>query len=231
LLKERLRKKDDQAYSQKYMKTNQVAMKAIQKEMSLEDMIQQEEEEKEQENERELTLQIDEEKEKEACLLKQIKEKELEDQYNIKKKQNELELQNLKKEATNQVIIKRSQLKKKVMDMRKRAQRRAMRLKAQLQSVRLQMNKDMNVLYKDGDMNRCRVALKNKTNRDDYCGMNFPDNFIKYTDCKEDDDFCYFCCETEYGDMHMEKRQECFDALCNKQETLRGKWLWVSNIA
>jgi len=69
------------------MKTNQVAMQAIQKELSLEDMIQQEEEEKEQEkNERELTLQVEEEKDKEACLLKQIKEKELEDQYNIKKK-------------------------------------------------------------------------------------------------------------------------------------------------
>ena len=52
---------------------------------------------------------------------------------------------------------------------------------------------------------------------------------MKYTSCKtEEEDFCYLCCETEFGDMHMDKRQQCYDTICKvKTEVNDGRWVWV----
>ena len=88
---------------------------------------------------------------------------------------------------------------------------------------------DMKNIYKDGDMNKCKEAMKSQQNRDAYCGANFPDDYVKFNSCKtEDEEFCYLCCETEFGDMHMDKRQTCYDTICTvKTETADGRWVWV----
>ena len=213
----------------KIIKTNQIALQAIQKEMTLEQMLKKEEEEREQEAETELLQEIDSEKNKKHCLVKAIKERELEDQYNLKEKAEDAEAQKIKDQAAREVIIRRSQLKSQMLNMRRKAERKKLRLRAQLQAVRYSMAADMKNLYKIGDMNKCKTAMLSTTNRDSYCGVNFPDDYVKYTSCKtEEEDFCYLCCETEFGDMHMDKRQQCYDTICKvKTEVNDGRWVWV----
>jgi len=218
-------------YNVQIMKTNQIAMQAVQKEVGLEDMVKKEEQEREQLAEKELLAQIEDEKDKQNCLVKKIQERELEDQYNLRAREAETEMKKIRDLAEKQVVIKRSQLKNDVMKMRKKAERKKAQLAQQLQAVRVQMSKDMNKIYKNGDMNKCREAMKSKDNRETYCGVNFPDDYVRFTDCKaEEEDFCYFCCETEFGDMHMDQRQLCYDTLCTqKQENDDGKWIWVAD--
>ena len=231
LMKDKLAKDQEKNYNAQIMKTNQMAMQAVQKEMTLEEMVKQEEEEREQEAEREVLANLNEEKEKQNCLVKQIQEREKEDQYNLKAQEAAAEMKRISDLAEKQVLIKRSQLKSDVLKMRKKAERKKAQLEAQLQAVRVQMSKDMGKIYKDGDMNKCIEAFKSQDNRDTYCGVNFPDDYVRFSDCKVDEDFCYFCCETEFGDMHMDKRQQCYDTLCNpkQKQDYSGKWLWVTD--
>jgi hypothetical protein len=232
LVKEKLSQKDEKKYNVQIMKTNEMAMQAVQKEVSLETMVRKEEEEREQLAEKELLAKLDEEKEKQHCLVKSIQEKEKEDQFNLKAEEAAAEMRKIRDRAEKQVVIKRSQLKSDVMKMRKRAERKKAQIQAQLQAVRIQMSKDMGKIYKEGDINKCKDSLKSKENRDSYCGVNFPDDFVRFSNCKsEEEDFCSLCCETEFGDMHMDKRQQCYDTLCvaPKMEKDDGKWIWVAD--
>ena len=95
------------------MKTSQIALLAIQKELNLEDMIKREEEEREQQAERELLKEIVTERDKKNCLVKAIKEKQLEDQYNLILKAQDVEAQKIKEQAAKEIHIRRSQLKRK----------------------------------------------------------------------------------------------------------------------
>jgi hypothetical protein len=231
LLKDKLHKDDEKNFNVQIMKTNEMAMQAVQKELTLEDMVRKEEEEREQQAEKEIMAKLDEEKDKQGCLVKHIQEKELEDQYNLKAQEAASEMKKIKDLAEKQLFVKRSQLKSDVLKMRKQAERKKAQLVAQLQAVRVQMSKDMGKIYKDGDMAKCKTALQNQQNRDTYCGVNYPEDYVRFSECKSDDDFCYFCCETEFGDMHMDKRRQCYDTLCNPQNQpdSSGKWIWVTD--
>ena len=80
---------------------------------------------------------------------------------------------------------------------RKRAERSKAQLRSKLQAVRYSMANYMKNLYKIGDMNKCKEAMKSEQNKVSYCGVNFPDDLVKFTTCKtEDEEFCYLCCET-----------------------------------
>lgn len=233
LLNEKIKNKDEKSLNQQLIKTNVMAMTAIQKEVSMEDYVKKEEEEREAETEKVMMDQINEEKEKQNCLLKKIQEKEKEDQYNLKFKEAESEIKRIQDQAQKQLVIKRTELKSAILKMRKKAERKKAQLAANLQSVRIQISKDMTLIYKEGDMTKCQDAMKNNENRNSYCGANFPDDFVKFDNCKsEDEDFCSFCCETEFGDMHMDKRQLCYDTLCSSKPTVadpKGNWLWVGD--
>merc|ERR1712032_1501353 len=64
--------------------TSTTAMKAIQKELSIEDLIRQEEEEKQHKEEMKIKMQIELEMKKKQCVMKAIKEKKLENKKNGK---------------------------------------------------------------------------------------------------------------------------------------------------
>ena len=228
MMKDKLQKDSEKNYNIQIQKTNQMAMQAVQKEMTLEEMVKKEEEEREDLVEKELMAKLDEEKEKQNCLVKKIQEKELEDQYNLKSQEAAAEIKRISDLAQKQVIIKRSQMKSDVLKMRKTAQRKKAALTAELQAVRIQMSKSMSKVYKEGDKTKCKT-VKSKTDKETYCGFNFPDDYVRYNDCLEEEDFCSFCCETEFGDMHMDKRQDCYDTICAAAKKMDedGRWLWV----
>jgi len=185
---------------------------------------------------------IDEEKRKEECLLKAIKERELEDQYNVKLVNAKKDIEKIKENVRQSILVRRNYLKTYIGKMKKRAERMRNRQRQELQTVRYQMANDMNNLYQSGDMEKCRVAMKSQLNRDTYCGIHFTDDIVKFTECKtEEEDFCYLCCETEFGDLHADRRHECYDKLCARKREhedknfvlgnrSNGRWVWAGEV-
>jgi hypothetical protein len=93
---------------------------------------------------------------------------------------------------------------------------------------------------KMGKISNCKRGKKNQKERDNYCNANFIEDFIKNSDCKIKDQFCYTCCENEFGNMFLRKREECYD-MCDENESKKGvkkggakkgvvnggRWIWV----
>jgi hypothetical protein len=82
-----------------------------------------------------------------------------------------------------------------------------------------------------GDWKLCRDARGHKAKIVKYCDANFIDNFVKNQQCKDPEDFCYVCCENEYGNMYIKQRDKCYD-MCDalsKKDLSSGEWKWVED--
>lgn len=202
-------------------------------------MIKQEEAEKEASEEQEIMKKIAEEKKKSECIIKAIKERKMENQYNIRAKAAEEQINNIKRATAEQVIIRRNQLKQTIVKMRLDAKRRKSRLAQKLQTVRFEMANEMGKAYKKGDMNRCLNALKSKSDRNTYCTASFPDDYNSLNNCQEGDDFCMLCCDNEFGDFYINERQGCYKKVCGTEDGQSklnthipeaGRWIWQNQV-
>merc|ERR1712151_283636 len=175
-------------------KTNSVALQAIQKEINIEEMIKNEEVERERKEEIEVNQRIEAEKEKQKCLVKAIKEKQLENQYNIRQKETERAVTNIKKAAAQAVVKRRADLKKLIATMKKKQKRKTNALAVKLQTVRNSMASDMGKAYKKGSVDVCKDigngtedgnggSLEKVEKRKHYCIANFSENYAMYQTC------------------------------------------------
>jgi hypothetical protein len=207
--------------------TNQVALQAIQKELNLEQMIKDEEAQREAREEQDMLKKIEEEKKKTECFMKAIKERELENQYNLRAKETQDEISSIKEAASQQVLIRRSQLKNQILQMRKKAERRKARLAKELLNVRNVMAETMGKASKKGDATRCLNAQKSQTDRNNYCQASYADDYAGFSNCKEADDFCTLCCDNEFGELNVQDRLNCYKTVCPAGATDEsGKWVW-----
>ena len=124
--------------------------------------------------------------------------------------------------------------------MRRKAKRKRAELEQQLQTIKAKMAANAIKANKMGKISNCRKGKSSQKERNNYCDANFIDDFIKNSDCKAEDQFCYICCENEFGNMFLRKREKCYD-MCDESKKGRtkkgttkitdGKWIWPSSLA
>merc|ERR1719362_533115 len=189
--------------------------------MQLENLIRNEEKQKEDAEVAAIAKKIQAEKDKAACLDHNIKERDLDAAAIADKRAAESEIMDLKKDAVAQVKIKRGKLKKLIGMMRAKAQLRKSAMEAELQAMRNKMAMKLAKSAKSGDMKYCKKGKINKNYREKYCDKHYIDDFVTNGDCKKDDSFCYMCCESEFGNMHIDKREKCYN-MCDHKETKKS---------
>jgi hypothetical protein len=234
---------DEQEMEKDVKQSNQIALQAIQKELDLEAMIRREEAERLKNEEIEIKKKLDEEKKKSDCLIKNIKQKEEENQRNLLKRQTVDAININKQLAAKQISIRRSTLKQQIEKLRKESDETKRKLNQQLMQARIEMANKMNKAYKQGKSENCVSALATDQDRYNYCTANYPDNTDMLGNCKETDDFCTFCCDTEFGEMMDNDRRKCYENTCSKKkstvepddlakkENEKGRWMWQASVS
>jgi len=86
-----------------------MTLQAVQKELQLEEMLEKEEKAREALELEEINADIIKEQKKKECLLNMIKERQLEDQYNLGKQESEKQVMELKEEAKKRDYHKKKQ--------------------------------------------------------------------------------------------------------------------------
>jgi hypothetical protein len=179
--------------------------------------------------------------------MRAIKEKQLENQYNIRQKETQKSIEVLKEKAKMEIVNRRRDLEKLIKKMREKEKRKTNSLNIKLQTVRNTMAQEMGKAYKKGTIQNC-VEIGNGTEdgvggsiqkvekRKHYCIANFSDNYAMYQNCLETDDFCHVCCDTEFGEFFNDDRESCYSKSCNSdapnkeekvvEKSASGKWIW-----
>jgi len=129
----------------------------------------------------------------------------------------------IKDEVKLEVQLKRNMMQRKIKDLRKRAKRRKAALETQLNKIKSKMAKDIMDANREGDMQLCRRGQKNAGKKDAYCDTNFIADYIKNYDCKDKAQFCYMCCENEFGNNFIDKRDSCYDMCDGKMSAKKAK--------
>jgi len=123
-LKKAVQQKDELLIKKKVQGTQSMTLQAVHKELQLEEMLEKEEKAREALEIEEINADIEKEKKKKECLLNMIKERQLEDQYNLGKQESEKQVFELKEEAKKEIMIKRNKMKTKIMNLRKKNERK-----------------------------------------------------------------------------------------------------------
>jgi len=249
-LKQELMEKKEKRYEQRIMrgkvlKTQNDGFTLLQREVDMENMIKKEEKEKEGVDIKNVLKVLKAEKRKKKCLRKTLKKREKENQKLLEERENQNEIKKINREVSIEVELKRNELKRQVALMRLRARRKKAEVQEQVTRVRGQMAKELMEANKNGDIQFCRKGKFDILYRKDYCDSNFRDDFIKNTDCKDNETFCYLCCENEFGNSFLDRRDECYN-MCDGRKykdpsrlkkkakpgmkKTRGGWVWVKNL-
>jgi len=67
-----------------------------------------------------------------------------------------------------------------------------------INELKLKMAKSMLASHNKGDMNNCKPSNP-RQEVDKYCNRVFDTDVGLNKDCKDMDQFCYMCCENEFG--------------------------------
>lgn len=232
-IKKKQQEEEEVSEGKVIIKTQEVAMKALKKEITIEEKIKQEEKERESAEEAELMRQIEEEKKKKDCILKAINEKKLENQYNLNSQELVEEVKKIKKKTEEEVIVKRNELKDSLKRMREKAKIRKEQLRQKLMEVRSSVAGEMKMAYKKGDHDVCLQGKIDGNVRQNFCVANIKDVLV-YQGCMNPETFCHVCCDNQIGDIHMEYRVNvCYSACDSKNEAkvtstspTKGSWIW-----
>lgn len=238
MVTKKIKQRDLQVFSNKVTNTQNMGLKVLSKQLNIEDLLTKEEKDKEALDVKNILDKIKKEKEKKKCLHNKIKEKRRAGQMDIDKGVMKSDISHIKKDLALDIQIKRAEVKKKIKLLRKRAKHRTAALNLRLLKVKTKMANELMAANKNGMIQSCKKGKNDEQSRIAYCNVNFRDDFVKNTDCKEVSGFCYMCCENEFGDMFMKNREHCYNMCDNKggskktpstmkaAKSGRGKWVW-----
>jgi len=164
---------------------------------------------------------------------KTIKERKMDEEFVAEQRSAAQEVEEAKKEIQNDVKIKRARMKKVIQSMQQDTRMRKAALQNELNSLRMKMSQEALEANKTGDIKKCSAGKKSKSKRKDYCDENFIVDYMQNQDCNSDE-FCYMCCEHEFGSSHMDKREACYN-MCDlkdekkeeKKVEKNGPWIWT----
>ena len=200
----------------KRKETEAMTLSALMKEKHLEDMLIKEEAEREEEELKEIQLQLENEKKKKDCMKKAIQEKQLESEAQLSTSEAERSIEQLKKQVQLTIQKQRNEVQEKIKRMRQINNRKRQHLLQEIQLIRTETAGHVNKATRKGDMSTCKAIVdirdqgikQGKIN--EYCSLNLI-NFIP--DCTTN--FCYSCCENEFGDIYISERNQCYNTVCN----------------
>ena len=130
--------------------------------------------------------------------------------------------------ALLQVKAARAKTAEKIAAMKRAAERKRREGQRQIQEIRTSMASELLKENFIGNETLC-LPTRSTADRKEYCKKNFANEPDKAKDCMTSAlDFCYVCCENEFGRMHTKLREKCY-GICDKNKSNQGDgfWTWV----
>jgi len=130
------------------------------------------------------------------------------------------------KDSIKQLILnQRAKQLQKLKLLKKLHEKKKRSNDEEINDLKLKIAKDMMAAHNKGDQNLCKPSNP-RADVDKYCNRVFSEDPGLNSDCKDMDQFCYMCCENEFGAVHASERRECF-SMCENSKPAGGSWVWV----
>jgi len=196
-----------------------ISLKTLEKERTYEERLEQEELLRERKEDEVIKKEYQCEEMKKTNLLKAlIINRDAENQNKLKLKEKLTEIEN---ELKLKLVTNRNNTMRKINLLRLSHERKKNKLRMQISEMRKTLNQSVLEAERIGDSTNCINSLLNLTFTQ-YCSLNFTKDPETLTQCKVKDNFCYICCENEFGEMHKDERENCLES-CQKINESKNK--------
>jgi hypothetical protein len=229
MIKKKVQEKEMDEWNKKLQNTQASAMKAMKREFDIEKMLQQEMQLKSELESKELMDLKKRELKKKECLEKALKDRDRQNQALIENKHRIQELESIRANAKKEVQMQRNKLREKLQAIRNKFKRRRRSIEQDINIIRSDIAKNLVNANKNGSMLVCKNAFGNKDKINDYCNKEIVENYTKNIECRSESNFCYICCENEFGNLVIEKRDQCYK-MCDdllKKSLNGGLFIWT----
>lgn len=223
---------DQKKIEKKVEETTKVALEAVEKENKFEQLAMEEELMREREEENALNVAVESERDKEACMEREIKKKQKMQALEKQKILMEDKAAEIQKQAVLQVQNSRQSFKQRMERLKRTAERKRKEARKSVTEIRTKM---ASLLMNDNKLGNYTLCNPKQTDlqRSEYCTKNFAQDPDQNRDCNTSpEDFCYVCCENEFGRNRMELRERCYklcdDVADGVDTTGKGFWVYVS---
>ena len=95
-------------------------------------------------------------------------------------------------------------------------QRKRNQIRHQIVGVRRILTENILAAEKKGNDDVCVNSIVDKNRINKYCIISYRNEPETELECKKINNFCYLCCENEFGDFHKDEREICFKK-CEKE--------------
>ena len=142
-------------------------------------------------------------------------------------------VKDIQSQAIQQVNMARLRLTQRLRIMKNSQERMEKISKQRIIQIKAKIAATLLHEAKNGKSENCDPNQSSK-DRLKYCEDNFIEDIEKLNDCKKSsDDFCYVCCDNEFGKLHEDKKDDCFE-ICDKfsgvnssEKQENGYWTFV----
>lgn len=210
-------------------KTQKKAMKVINREIDIEDLIRKEEMVRTQDRLKSKLNELQHEEKKKEKLEEAIDNQAKSNGSVVEAIKAKQSIQEIQKETEKDLLERRNTLKKKLQKIRLLADRRSRIIDNKIVIIRNKMTRDLMEVTKTGNQAVCKDAWGNKEQMSQYCDENIIDDVVKNIDCKLKDNFCFSCCDNEFGKANTVGKEGCYN-FCLEKEGLKGDWVKNPNI-
>jgi len=206
-----------------------VALQALGKELAFEEMVEREELLKEKDEYKGLMGQYNDELLRGKCIERSIKKKKDDVELKGSKAEVDKQVDKIRERAKNQVMEQRATQRKTLEALKRAAERRKQDMKNKIDDMRSKNVYKLEQAEKIGDMALCQ-ANASPDHMEKYCNKYFDTDPQQNKECRNVENFCYICCENEFGDVHIDKRDKCYEQCQtgNKDKSMDGgKWVYI----
>jgi hypothetical protein len=211
-------------------RTQTLAVSALEKELKVESIIEKEEDSKDKDLETQMLKELEKTQKQKDLIEKKMEVKRKEAVLFSKKLELRKKIKEIKDQVQEQINKIRKELKSRLLRKRKDEQRKKDLFMQKINEIKVEISKKLLKASKQGDSDYCNPERESKLIID-YCNKNFND-VSKQAECVKYDNYCYLCCENEFGDLHLDDRADCnskCDDLYNNSDKNKNMKLDVKN--
>lgn len=198
------------------------SLEAIKKENKIEKLIEQELKEAQKEALEKKAEELTKEQCKMDALEKAIKHKDIENQFNVRKKQKDDAIKKLKNDVREEILVKRNKLKEKLNRLKELSTKQLSNMDGQIQNIRLEIAGEIEK-SNEYNSNLCKIISEkapDEFNKEvkSYCNKKFITDYDNHKECleiKEPNDFKKFCCDFETPLDKPEEYENCVESDVN----------------
>jgi hypothetical protein len=134
--------------------------------------------------------------------------------------QSKVKIDSIQKDLSLRIILQRKKLLHRLNLIKLLHERKRSQMRQNIMNIRRSSNEESLNKNKIGNEENCILYIGNEIKMRNYCTVSYHNDAESMIECKKNESFCSLCCDYEFGEFHLDKRDQCLNKCDQKNEEI-----------